>query len=177
MSRKIISDISPGEAKADQDADFDEAPELDRAFFEGARIRIGKRIVREATGTYTQRGRPPLGSGPKVQQSLRLSPEVLEHFRATGPGWQARIDEVLRRYVEAAGQPGVAETAPKASVAEERMGYAALVQAQAPDLAPAPKKPRRHKPRRKWVAPTVRLLGAGDAEAGFGRQDATALMS
>ncbi len=29
--------------------------------------------------------------------SLRLSPEVLQHFRATGPGWQARIDETLKR--------------------------------------------------------------------------------
>jgi uncharacterized protein (DUF4415 family) len=29
--------------------------------------------------------------------SLRLSRDVLDHFRASGPGWQRRIDEVLRR--------------------------------------------------------------------------------
>ncbi|WP_234901870.1 BrnA antitoxin family protein [Agrobacterium rubi] len=26
-----------------------------------------------------------------------LSPEVVEHYKATGPGWQARIDEVLKK--------------------------------------------------------------------------------
>ena len=46
------------------------------------------------------RGRPALGASAKVQQSLRLSPEVLAFFRATGTGWQARIDEVLRRHVD-----------------------------------------------------------------------------
>ena len=29
--------------------------------------------------------------------SLRLDPEVLEHFRKTGPGWQDRINEALRK--------------------------------------------------------------------------------
>jgi uncharacterized protein (DUF4415 family) len=27
------------------------------------------------------------------------SPEVVEHFRAKGPGWQTRIDEVLKKLV------------------------------------------------------------------------------
>ena len=35
--------------------------------------------------------------------SLRLDPDVIEHFRATGEGWQSRINEALRR---AAGLPG-----------------------------------------------------------------------
>jgi uncharacterized protein (DUF4415 family) len=100
MSRKTISDKSAAESEAERLAAFEgEVPELDRAFFEGARLRVGKRVIRDATGTYTQRGRPPLGETAKVQQSLRLSKEVLDHFRATGPGWQARIDEVLRRHV------------------------------------------------------------------------------
>lgn len=33
----------------------------------------------------------------KVPVSLRLSPEVVEHFRSTGPGWQSRIDEILKK--------------------------------------------------------------------------------
>ena len=32
----------------------------------------------------------------KVPVSLRLDPEVLEHFRAGGQGWQTRINETLR---------------------------------------------------------------------------------
>lgn len=35
--------------------------------------------------------------------SLRLSAEVLEHFRATGPGWQTRIDEMLRQAMKGRG--------------------------------------------------------------------------
>jgi uncharacterized protein (DUF4415 family) len=35
----------------------------------------------------------------KVPISVRLSSEVVEHFRATGPGWQARIDEVLKQAI------------------------------------------------------------------------------
>jgi len=29
--------------------------------------------------------------------TLRLDPDVVEHFRATGPGWQSRINEALRK--------------------------------------------------------------------------------
>lgn len=37
----------------------------------------------------------------KVPVSIRLSPEVIEHFKAGGPGWQSRIDEALRKVVGA----------------------------------------------------------------------------
>ena len=43
-----------------------------------------------------QRGRPR-SPNPKVSTTIRLSPEVLAHFRAGGPGWQTRIDETLRK--------------------------------------------------------------------------------
>ena len=33
----------------------------------------------------------------KVPVSLRLDPDVVEHFRATGRGWQTRINDTLRR--------------------------------------------------------------------------------
>lgn len=35
----------------------------------------------------------------KVLLSVRYSPEVVDYFKATGEGWQARMDEVLREYV------------------------------------------------------------------------------
>ena len=44
------------------------------------------------------RGRPALDA-PKRLVSLRLDPEVIERFRATGPGWQSRINEVLRAHL------------------------------------------------------------------------------
>ena len=29
--------------------------------------------------------------------TLRLDPEVIEHFKASGPGWEARINQILRK--------------------------------------------------------------------------------
>ena len=44
------------------------------------------------------RGRPKAAS-TKQLVSIRYSPEVIEYFKSTGEGWQARMDGVLRRYV------------------------------------------------------------------------------
>ncbi|MBI2821922.1 MAG: BrnA antitoxin family protein [Acidobacteria bacterium] len=41
---------------------------------------------------------------PKESISLRVDPEVLGWFRAQGPGWQTRINAILRAYKEAASQ-------------------------------------------------------------------------
>ncbi|MCW6529561.1 BrnA antitoxin family protein [Sphingomonas sp. MMSM20] len=38
----------------------------------------------------------PRGSN-KEPVTIRLDREVLERFKATGPGWQARINDVLRK--------------------------------------------------------------------------------
>jgi len=35
----------------------------------------------------------------KIPISIRVSPEVVEYFRAGGKGWQSRVDEVLKEYV------------------------------------------------------------------------------
>jgi len=67
--------------------DPDDAPELDDDWFDRAEIRIGDKVIR--------RGRPP-GSTKRLV-SLRLDKAVLEHFRATGPGWQSRINQALRK--------------------------------------------------------------------------------
>ncbi len=43
-----------------------------------------------------KRGRPK-SDHTKVQITLRLDPEILDHYRAKGPGWQARLNEDLRK--------------------------------------------------------------------------------
>ena len=43
-----------------------------------------------------RRSRPPKPQR-KVNQTLRLDPDVLEAFRQQGSGWQARINEILRK--------------------------------------------------------------------------------
>ena len=45
------------------------------------------------------RGRP-LGSGTKEQVTLRLDAQILEQFRATGNGWQTRINDALRDWAK-----------------------------------------------------------------------------
>jgi uncharacterized protein (DUF4415 family) len=42
------------------------------------------------------RGRPRLEK-PRQHVSLRLDPDVIEKFKATGPGWRSRINDILRR--------------------------------------------------------------------------------
>ncbi len=47
---------------------------------------------------HAVRGRPK-SVNKKLLLSVRYSVEVVEYFRATGEGWQARMDNVLRQYV------------------------------------------------------------------------------
>ena len=54
--------------------------------------------LKEMVPLRTLRGRPKAES-TKQLVSVRYSPEVLAYFRATGEGWQARMDGVLRDYV------------------------------------------------------------------------------
>jgi uncharacterized protein (DUF4415 family) len=44
-------------------------------------------------------GRGPQKAPTKVAVSLRLTREVVEHFKAGGPGWQTRIDKALKKAV------------------------------------------------------------------------------
>jgi uncharacterized protein (DUF4415 family) len=44
-----------------------------------------------------RRGRGPNKAPTKKLVSLRLSGEVIEKYKAGGPGWQSRIDQDLRR--------------------------------------------------------------------------------
>jgi uncharacterized protein (DUF4415 family) len=67
--------------------DPDDAPELTDEWFQKADLMIGDKVIR--------RGRPP-GSA-KDLVSLRLDKEVIDHFRASGPGWQTRMNDALRK--------------------------------------------------------------------------------
>jgi uncharacterized protein (DUF4415 family) len=71
--------------------DPDDAPEWTQEMFERADVYQGDKLIR--------RGRPP-SANPKQALKLRLDPDVVAHFRATGPGWQTRINDTLRRATE-----------------------------------------------------------------------------
>ena len=74
--------------------DSADAPEISDEWIRRADVYRGKKLVR--------RGRPP-AEVRKVSTTLRLSPEVLAHFRSGGPGWQTRIDQALKRVVARSG--------------------------------------------------------------------------
>jgi len=52
-------------------------------------------------GKLVRRGkRGPQKAPTKKLVSLRLSPEVIDHFKSTGPGWQTRIDSTLLKSIK-----------------------------------------------------------------------------
>ncbi|MDP2432214.1 MAG: BrnA antitoxin family protein [Pseudomonadota bacterium] len=50
-----------------------------------------------------QRG--PQKRPTKVAVTVRYSPEVVDYFKATGEGWQTRMNDALREYVKQHGAP------------------------------------------------------------------------
>ncbi len=75
--------------------DPDDAPELTDAFFERADVYAGDRLVR--------RGRPK-AAATKESVKLRLDADLLAALRATGDGWQTRINDTLRASLHLAGR-------------------------------------------------------------------------
>jgi uncharacterized protein (DUF4415 family) len=63
-----------------------------RAFFERASLIRHGRVVRRGK-------RGPQKAPTKKLVSLRLSADVVDHFKSTGPGWQTRIDGTLRQAI------------------------------------------------------------------------------
>lgn len=43
----------------------------------------------------------PLPRENKQQVTLRIDPDILDHFKRQGRGWQSRINAVLRTFVQA----------------------------------------------------------------------------
>jgi uncharacterized protein (DUF4415 family) len=77
--------------------DVSDSPELTRADF--AKAKPFAEAFPDLAASL-RKGRGPNKAPTKKLVSLRLSPEVLEHFRSTGAGWQSRIDETLRKAVK-----------------------------------------------------------------------------
>ena len=66
----------------------DEPPEITESWVAEADLRRGSKLVR--------RGRPKL-LNPRRLLSLRLPPEVIASWKASGPGWQTRMVKVLEK--------------------------------------------------------------------------------
>ena len=79
--------MNVNERSACRDSERDDAPDLST---DGWPEKFARAPVR--------RGRPPLAN-PKVSTTIRLSQDVIDHFKAAGRGWQTRIDNALRDWI------------------------------------------------------------------------------
>ncbi len=71
--------------------DPDDAPELTDEFFDQADEYQGDKLVRV--------GRPRTTS-PKQALTVRYDPEVIDAFKATGKGWQTRMNAALKDWLK-----------------------------------------------------------------------------
>jgi uncharacterized protein (DUF4415 family) len=76
----LRSDLAKVDAHVIRPQEYEELPELTAADLERAVVK--------------KRGRP-VSSNPRKLISIRLPADVIERWRATGPGWQTRMAERL----------------------------------------------------------------------------------
>ena len=80
--RSLKSDLVRVDAHRIKKSEYEELPELTEEMLARAKISKG--------------GRPP-SENPRKQLTLRLPADVIERWKATGPGWQTRMAERLSK--------------------------------------------------------------------------------
>lgn len=92
--RPVKAEFETGHGYTQEDWDDVDSPELtDEQLAQG---RPFAEVFPELMESIRRsRGRPAIAN-PRKHVSLRLDPEVIEKFKATGKGWQSRINEVLK---------------------------------------------------------------------------------
>ena len=78
--KSIKSDLPRIDSMSDEDIDYSEIGATDAEFWEAAEVNL---------------------PSVKKQVTLRIDPEIVEFFKASGQGYQTRINAVLRSYVKA----------------------------------------------------------------------------
>ncbi len=94
MNKRLSKTFQPGRGYSKQDWDDVESPELTA---EQIKELLPFAEVLPDLAASIRRGRGPNKAPTKRLVSLRLSPEVIDTYKAGGPGWQSRIDADLRR--------------------------------------------------------------------------------
>jgi uncharacterized protein (DUF4415 family) len=80
--RSLKSDLARVDAHKIKAKEYEELPRLTNDMLARAKVNKGGR---------------PLSANPRKLISLRLPAEVLERWRATGPGWQTRMADRLSK--------------------------------------------------------------------------------
>ena len=84
--------------------DPDDAPQLTAEFFDKAVPKIGERAVSRtefsaAADNAVRMGRPK-SDNPKVALTVRYDADVIAAFKASGSGWQTRMNQALRDWLD-----------------------------------------------------------------------------
>lgn len=90
--RTLGSDLARVDAHVVKPSEYKELPELSDEMLARAVVKHGGR---------------PRSANPRQLISLRLPPEVIARWRATGPGWQSRMAERLARTPVPRAKPGL----------------------------------------------------------------------
>lgn len=80
--RTLKSDLAQVDAHVIQPSEYKQLPELTEEMFARAKVKKGGR---------------PSSPNPRQLISLRLPPDVIARWKATGPGWQTRMAERLAK--------------------------------------------------------------------------------
>ena len=80
--RSLKSDLARVDAHKVKAQEYEELPELTNEMLARARVNKGGR---------------PFSANPRKLISLRLPADVIERWKATGPGWQTRMAERLSK--------------------------------------------------------------------------------
>lgn len=80
--RTLQSDLGRVDAHTIKKSEYEELPELTDDMLAHAKVNKGGR---------------PVSTNPRKLLSLRLPADVIERWKATGPGWQTRMAERLSK--------------------------------------------------------------------------------
>jgi uncharacterized protein (DUF4415 family) len=90
------------DAHAVKKTEYAQLPEITDEMLARGRFKVGGKPVSRAKGmrafarALRKAGRPK-SANPREQIALRLPPQTVARWRASGPGWQTRMAEVLAR--------------------------------------------------------------------------------
>lgn len=82
--------------------DPDDAPELEHDVFTQGQWTVAGQPVSARVGAAAMRqalGRPRT-QAPKLALTVRYDPEVVQAFKATGKGWQTRMNAALKDWLK-----------------------------------------------------------------------------
>ncbi|MDR1228355.1 MAG: BrnA antitoxin family protein [Azoarcus sp.] len=84
----------------DEDGEVSDLSRVDFGTFRPAREVLPPELY-AGLASLKNRGGRPKSAAPKIQTAIRFDPDVLARLKATGKGWQTRVNDTMREWLEA----------------------------------------------------------------------------